>query len=151
MSKQSRFMAFCLRNGESATISNSSGTACPCWNWRGSGYSPEYHRLYPASANCNGTGLVSSSTAQTSVKAFFYPLGVVGIKIPEDIKTVIGETVEGDLIMYGTANASTAALVDISALAEQEDYIAYNSKNYKVRKVYDMPHGTGQVAILVRK
>ena len=145
-------MRHLIRQGESATVNSLTGTACPCMTYRGTGYSREWHRLNTGSANCNGTGLISSSTTTTTVKAIFYPPGAggLGLALPEDLKTAIGEKIDADLVMYGQANTTDNAYFSISSFIEREDYITYGGVNYLVRNVYDLPN-TGQVSLLKRK
>ena len=152
MSKQTRFMSFIFRQGESATINSVTGTTCPCWAVGVTGYNPQWHADYPAAEACNGTGLIVRTTTQTSIKAKFYPAGVIGMSdLPEDFKTAIGEKQEDHILMYGQCNASTGAYVSVSGYTEDDDYITYNSVNYRFRKVYTLPEILCQVSLLVKK
>jgi len=145
-------MAHLRRKGEEAIAVNTSGSACPCWNWRGVGYSKEWHRLYPNADDCNGTGLISSTPVSTTVKAFFYPVGLVESRgLPDSIKTVIGERTDVDLIMWGTAKDSDGSFFDLSGWEQREDYITYDSVNYRANKVFDLPESLGQCILLVKK
>lgn len=155
MSKLTGFLNNCANRGQSATIYNRTGTQCPCWDWRGKGYNPQYHADYPAAEECSGTGLISSTTTETDVKAFFYHVGLVGLtSLPENIKAVIGDRVDADLIMFGTAKTEDNSLFDLTDMetvsTKREDYITYDSVDYRVEKVYKMAFG-GQIALLKRK
>ncbi len=158
MTDQEMFRSDCLANGASATISNTSGTQCPCMIWRDSenpAYSAEYHRLYPAAEDCGGAGLINRSVTTTNIKAFFTPLNTTISRLfqTKSLQEIIGEHQDADLAMVGAVNTANGQFVDISGLVEREDKITYNAVEYVVRHFYDLSNSerVGQVALLKRK
>ena len=142
MTDRSVFMLDCYRFGNTATATQVTGTACGCV--KSSGSSREWHRLHPDDDNCNGTGLVNTTTTTTSVKAFFTNrLQSLMTFLNQYKKTEIGELDDADLFMYGVAKASDASYFDISGLKETGDNrsnkVTFNSQDYLVRHVYDIP------------
>ena len=152
MSQQSRFMAHLIRQGESATVNNLSGSVCPCMTFRGTGYSREWHRLNTAAANCRGTGIISGAISSTTIKAIFYPIGAgsgMGTNLIEDLKLPIGEKVDADLIMYGQVNVEDNTYFSVSSFVEREDCLLYGENYFYMRKTYDLPN-LGQLSLLKR-
>lgn len=116
--------------------------------WRGEGYSPEYHRLYPSAEDCEGSGLISSTDTLIEIKAVFYPAIIDNLRrLPEDTKTIIGEIQDSDYIMYGTLNLENDTYYDLSGLDKNEDLVNYKTNKFKVEKVFKLPK-VGQGAIL---
>jgi len=145
-------MSFLLRQGEAATITSITGTVCPCDTVGVTGYNPQYHIDFPLVEDCKGNRIIDTTTVEVSIKAKFYPAGVVGMHdLPEDFKTAIGEKQEDHMLMYGQCNASTGAYVSVSGYSEDNDYITYNSIEYRFRKVYTLPETLCQVSLLVKK
>jgi hypothetical protein len=155
MNYQTEFLIVLKKNGASATIASKTGTVCPCFASRGqNAYSPDWHVNNPTAAACGGTGLISVTSTTINIKAFFFPVavGMWGTQIPENIKTLIGEKVDADLVMYGTLNDTTDAVIDLNTYVEAQDLLTYDSVVYRIRNVYDLDitTGVGQVALLKR-
>jgi len=159
MSTQTRFLNFLLHRGTTATVNQVSGTACPCMTWRDANrpeYSAEYHRTYPAAAHCNGTGSINTSTTSTSVKLIQFSVQAMTSSglISKETASQIGELQKTDVLVYGTVNASTGMIFDLSTLTEKEDTIRLNSVTYRVRHVWNLPffdeEKMAQIAVLKR-
>jgi len=153
MSRQHSFMAFLAREGETATVTRVTGDACPCWNWRGTGYSKEYHRLPGSEPDCNGTGLQNASPAQTTVKALFYEAGLMAASPTPDVRLPVGELETADLVMLGCLDTSDQSFEDLSDLEERKDKVTRSSVDYVPRKVYGVTFGgdIGQAILLKKK
>ena len=142
MTDQSTFMIDCYRFGNTATVTQVTGTACGCVASQGS--SREWHRLHPTADDCNGTGLIDTTTTTTSVKSFFTNrLQSLMTFLNQYKKTEIGEIDDADLFIYGVAKALDASYFDISGLKETGDNrankVTFNSQDYQVRHIYDIP------------
>ena len=139
--RQKQFLSMLAREGETATVTRVTGDVCPCWNWRGAGYSKEYHRLSGSEPDCNGTGLQNASPAITTIKALFYDTGLVPTIPDQNIKIPIGELEVSDLIMFGALDASNYSFEDLADLEERKDKITRNSVDYAPRRVYGARSG----------
>jgi len=149
MTDQSVFMLDCYRLGTTATVTQVTGTVCPCKKDRGSSF--EWHRLNPSAENCNGTGLINKTTTTTSVKAFFTNrLQSLMVFLHQYKKSEIGELDGADMFMFGVAKAADASYFDISGLKETGDNrankVTFNSQDYLVRHVYSIA-GLNEVVI----
>ena len=158
MSYSGRFLSWLnrCRLSETATLTSVTGTACPCMTSRDASnpsYSEEWHRNNSGEDDCNGTGLIDTTTVTTTFKAIFSPPGLVGTTIPNGTVLLqqIGEVTDDDLFMWGAVNSSTLAAVSFDGLSEYNDYITKDSIKYAVRDVVDLPGSVGQVAVLVRR
>lgn len=159
MTKQTRFCMHLLRKGASATLSSVTGTQCPCMISRDADnpeYSHEWHRLYPDADDCNGTGLIDTTTTTTTIKGMVYPVQAATAAglLSKEIMEVIGETQKDDLLWLGTANGTTGAFVDLSSYTEADDSISYESITYNIRHTFSFPWGSeanvAQAAIFKR-
>ena len=157
MTDQTVFMRDCYRFGNSATVTQVTGTACPCV--KSSGSSREWHRLNTGADECNGTGLINTTTTTTTVKAFFTNrLQSLMVFLNQFKKSEIGELDSADLFIFGVAKASDASYFDISGLKETGDNrankITFASEDYLVRHVYSIAGlnetVVGQVGLLKR-
>ena len=154
MTWQARYGAWLRLYGESGILSVITGTACPCMSYKNRvGYSEEYHRLNPGSADCLGTGLISRTTTTTSIYFMVASKSALETSNPEMGAWLesIGEIKNSDLFIKGVSNASTDAQVDISVYTEQNAFITYNSINYTIRDVFKTPKSTGMVGRLCRR
>jgi len=137
MTKQERELKHLIKRGESVTLKSVTGTACPCWTFRGTGYSPQWHVDNSEADACNGTGLIDTTTTTINLKATLYPVEIAlsGTAWPDTLKTAIGEIGDIDLVMYGSVNSDTDAFVSLQSYTQQDDYVIYNSINYIIAKV----------------
>ena len=137
MTKQERELKHLIKRGESVTLKSVTGTACPCWTYRGTGYSPQWHVEHPDADDCEDTGLIDTTTTTINLKATLYPPEITpsGIVWPDSLKTKIGEIGDIDLVMYGSVNNDTDAFVSLQSYTQQDDYVIYNSINYIIAKV----------------
>jgi len=153
MSRQDVFLGKIKRYGTAASILSVTGTACPCFLYRGqNAYSAEWHRLNPTAATCLGTGKINRITEKIEVKAFFYSPAAVHSTLPDVIKNEIGETSNTDLIMVGTLNTTAGGFLDMTTFVEWEDPLTYDGNKYRIRKVYnlDITNNIGQMILLKR-
>jgi len=138
---------------ETATLTTVTGDTCPCMEQGRKNYSPDWHVANPGEDDCEGTGLINTSTTTINIKAVFSPVGLAGNSIPtmkEFIET-IGEIQKDDLFLWGTVNTADGSFADLSGKSEYTDYITKDSKKYLIRDVSDIPASVGQVAHLVRR
>lgn len=146
-----RFLSWLNRYGEAATLSVITGSACPCMSYKGrDSYSEQYHRDNPSAADCGGTGLISSTTTTTNIKAIFSPPGLVGTSIPGGREFIesIGEVQADDLLLWGTVDTSDGSFETLAGYTDYNAYITYDSKKYFIRDVSSIPGQVGQVALL---
>lgn len=157
MTDQETFRLHCYHFGNTATVTQVTGTACGCK--KSSGSSREWHRLNAGSPDCNGTGLISTTTTTTSVKAFFTNrLQSLMTFLNQYKKAEIGEIDDADLFMFGAAKATDASFINISNLKEtganRSNKVTFNSIDYLVRHIYDIAGLNevlvGQVGLLKR-
>lgn len=142
MSIQAEFLKAFLRQGNAATVTKVTGTACPCMASRDSArpqYSAQWHRDNPAAANCAMTGLISRTTTTIAVKGFNLDFGAamarsdsVAQKIP------IGELQQGDVVWQGTIRTDTNVFYDLSTMSDIADKITINGVDYKVKLCYNV-------------
>ena len=159
MSRASRFIGACLRYGDVFTAASVTGTQCPCMISRDANnptYSPDWHINNPAPGDedCNGSGLIDTTSTTINLKGFLYPAALLGTsQVPEDIKSVIGEITNADLIVYGQVNTDTLAFYDLSGLTEYDDTITFDSVTYVDRKTFDLKiqNRIAQVSLFKRK
>ena len=156
MSHQTRFLNWLARAplAESITITETSGTACPCMSSKNrTSYSEQWHRANPDDDDCNGTGLIDSTNTTTTVKAIIATPATMGTRIPgaSHMLEAIGELAVTDLICWGFVNTSTNAQKSLSDPSDYTDKATYGGNDYFIRDVYDIPGGVGQIARLVRK
>ena len=135
-----------VRNGQAATISVVTGTTCPCMTSVDSSrpsYSAEWHRINPAAAACNGTGLISRTTTTVNIKAYFFPINASGNMVPMVAMKLaeIGELDEKDLMMFGPVNTADNTFYSLSSLYDRKDVITYQSKTYLVRHYFPLTIG----------
>lgn len=138
--------------GTDAVYKLTTGTVCPCMSSRDSNkpaYSPEWHRLNPTAAACNGTGLISRVVTSTNVKAFFYEVGIVGDEIKKRFDAaVIGLLKDTDLLVIGTLVSSTGAYMAMA----KEAVFTIGGSDYQVFHISELMTGdvSAQWAILKR-
>jgi hypothetical protein len=139
----------CYHDGESASLTTVSGTTCPCC--ADGEYSAEWHRNNADADDCNGTCLIDTTTTTTSVKGFFAHVGLITrtMLLEKEIKTLIGELQQDDVICYGMVNATTAAEIDMDGLSELADTLTYNSDTYVFRQSIKT-NEFGQIGIFKR-
>lgn len=142
MSARSQFIKHLSHRGQAAVLYSITGTACPCWTYRGTGYSKQWHRDNPSADDCNGTGLISSSTASTNIKIFPYPIaaGIGSFNISDEIKQAIGKINDIDLIVYGTLDTDSHVFKSLVSYTD-EDYITYDLNNYRIARVIELIAG----------
>lgn len=157
MTDQEMYTIDLYHHGHDAALTQISGTTCPCMTWRdpdNPSYSAEWHRLNPTADPCNGTGLIDTTTTNTSIKAFFYPPTALPNRqiLTKEMLAVIGEIAHDDLMLFGSVDATTGVLVDLTGLNEARDYITYNSQKYLARHVFSLHTNieVGQFALLKR-
>ena len=140
MTSQERELKHLIKRGESVTLKSVTGTACPCWTFRGTGYSPQWHVEHPDADDCGDTGLIDTTTTTVNLKATLYPPSVIifGSKLSDEAKTAIGEIGDIDLVMFGSVNSDTDAFVSLQSYTQQDDYVIYNSINYIIAKVISL-------------
>lgn len=149
MSRQSRFLSLCERGGESFTLRKYTGSVCPCMNYRGAGYSAQWHRENPSAADCNGRGIINTTLSIINLKGFFYPASLTGTTgFSEDIKAEIAKLDSGAIILFGQIDTDNNIFYDLS-LDEKEYTLVYSGTPYKIYKVFDLAD-TGQQSILVK-
>lgn len=142
--RETEFLKWVLLEGDTATYTAVTGDACPCMSWRGSGYSPEWHRLNPEDDACNGTGLINTESTETSIKGFFYKTDIHYSFLTDDYKIPAGELKDADVILFGQCNASTGAFVDLATANVRADKITLDSVDYEIRKTLE-PSITGRI------
>ena len=157
MSCQAEFLKAFLRQGNAATVTKVSGTACPCMTSRDSArqqYSAQWHRDHPTAADCAMTGLISRTTTTIAVKGFHLDVGAmlarsdaVANKIP------IGELQQGDVMWQGTIRTDTNAFYDLSALSDIADKITIGGVDYRVKLCYNevIRNETAYQVVLLRR
>ncbi len=159
MSYKTRFIEWLLRSqlAEDAVLSVVTGKDCPCMISRDSAnpsYSAQWHRTNTTATDCAGAGLITTTTATTPIRAVICPpISIIGGNIPinKEWLAQIGEVQKTDLFVWGSANKTTGAYVDLSGKSEYHDFITYDSNKYLIRDVTDLPADAGQVARLVRR
>ena len=157
MTNQKRFFLWLIQNdlAESATLTITSGSVCPCMTYFTDtpSYSAVWHRdISPTASECNGTGIIHATYTNTKIHAVFAPPGLVGQSIPsgKEFLESIGEVQKDDLILWGVCNTSA---VEVS-LVDRTEYTAKITKatvNYTIKDVSVFASLIGQVARLVRR
>ena len=157
MTNQKRFFLWLIQNdlAESATLTITSGSECPCmvsWDSNTSMYSEQWHRDNTSASDCNGTGIIHATDTDTAIRGVFAPPGLVGQSIPsgKEFLESIGEVQKDDLILWGVCNTSA---VEVS-LVDRTEYTAKITKatvNYTIKDVSVFASLIGQVARLVRR
>jgi len=124
-------------HGEDAELTSITGTQCPCWDYRGSGYSAQYHRDNSSADDCERTGLIDTTTTTKNIKLTVYPIGagVWGTNVPDYIKTEIGIMTGIDFVAFGTLDADDNVFLSLAAYGS-EDTITYDSNDYRISKIY---------------
>ena len=157
MSRASRFIGACIRYGDVFTATSVTGTQCPCMISRDANnptYSPAWHVNNPDADDCSGSGLIDTTSTTINLKGFLYPTALLGTsQVPDTIKSVIGETANTDLIVYGQVNTDTLAFYDMSGLTEYDDTITFDSVTYVDRKTFELKIQStiAQVSLFKRK
>ena len=156
MSYSVRFRNWLLRTSlaGAGVLTEVTGSACPCMSYKNrNSYSEEWHRQNSGETDCNGTGLISTTTTTVNFKGIFCAPALVGRLMPtaKEFMEAIGEIQKDDMFLWGAVNSTTSAVVELAGQDEYYDYITYNSNKYIIRDVSDLPGQVGQVAHLVRK
>jgi len=162
MTNQERFLNFLLTNSlaGTGTISEITGTACPCMISRDSSnpsYSEKWHRDNPVGdgdEDCASTGTIDpgKTTTVTTFKAIFATPHMVAGVIPgsKELLDSIGEKSNSDLYLWGLVNTTTLAVIPILEKSEYVTYITYDSINYLIRDAWEILD-QGYACRLVRK
>jgi len=150
---QSRFLALVNRNGESVTLTVTTGTVCPCMSYKGrDSYSEEWHRLNPSEDDCGSTGLIDTTNTATTMKAILYfPQDIGNTPEAKAFLESIGEIANTDLFALGNVKTSDLSFVDLRDYTEYDAKITYDSNNYSLRDVKNLPKDAGQWSRWVRR
>jgi hypothetical protein len=149
-----------VRYGQAFTYVSVTGTQCPCMVWRESDnptYSVEWHRLNPTPGDedCSGSGLISTTTVNNSLKGYIFPAQGLSGKglLSKELIASIGEIQKEDMILLGATVATTGAFFDMSGAVEREDTVTFNSINYVIRHYFSLATSAevGQFFLLRRK
>lgn len=154
MSKQANFIRHCVRKGHSLTFTITTGDTCPCMSWRGVGYSKDWHRTGNPGADvpdCNGTGLINTSTSNKTIKGFIVSEVMLGERnLPESVKTEIGKLDSAYMLLYGQVDISNNSFYSLADFVERETLFTYSGDTYKVRKVFPLSE-VGELTLLVKR
>ena len=153
MSRQSKFLKHVRRNGAAAVITTITGTVCPHIAAVGVTYSKEWHRNNPATADCNGTGLIARTSTTKNIKAFFIPSAMIGSSnVPDNMKKEIGEKVNYDYLMIGVLDADSDVYLDITGYVVNKTYVTFDSSKFRIRNTYPLgiTSEIGQASLLVK-
>lgn len=148
--EQNRFIRYLMRHGVSITATQIAGDACPCISNNRSVYSAQWHADNPSADDCNKTGVINSTTTNTSIKAMLtFDANTLTNFLGIEAKGVIGEIQKGEVIMYGQCDTD-GDFFDVSEFSERRDYLTYDSIEYFVRDNFkiDFTNNVGQVSIL---
>lgn len=155
MTNAERFLLSILKNGVDATITvYSGGTQCPCMISRGSeapAYSADWHRRNPTATDCEGTGLINSTTSTVKLKTMIIDAALIG-----DALKSVGEMVDigiksGDMALYGAVNSETMGNYSLADLTDK-NIITVLDVTYSVKRVYRIPMGeTVITAAVIRR
>ena len=137
------------------TLTVVTGDQCPCMISRDANnptYSEQWHRDNSGEDDCQGTGLINSSTADTTLKCILGTWGIISNSIPgaKKVLTEIGEVNTTDLFGYGFVNTSTLAFTSLLSYTEYNAYITYSSVEYNIKDVFEVMN-IGEVARFSRK
>lgn len=132
MTKQKLFLKAIREHGQSATVHTETGDACPCVTNEGY-YDAQWHRDNPAPGDedCEGKLIIDTTPVNTSVKALILPKADVDEKVKEKIGTML----EDEHLFMGAYNVSTGAIVDVSGMDENHDYVLFQGDKYNLRDV----------------
>lgn len=133
--------------GASATLVYYAGeTDCPCKTHRDSSRpamtSREYHDLYPAATNCNGTGKIGGTRTSVSIKSFIGPISLLSfksLKFPIKLNDPGLIDMDADFLMSGALNVATSAFVDLAAVKSPTTTVTWDGKTFKIKHVFDVP------------
>lgn len=127
--------------GSSATWTHVTGTACPCLTSRGDGssqYSTEWHRNNPTADDCEGTGLIDTTSTGYAIKAVFsMELETLSNYLKDRIQSKVGDMKNNYMIMYQPIKTSDYSLIDLESIDKNADTITWNSRYFKVLFVVD--------------
>lgn len=156
MSFRDTLLIFLQDYGRAATLTKITGDVCPCWSYRGSGYSADYHALEGAVADCEGTGILKSSqvTTTTNIKGVFYDPQIVGVRgLPDFAKVPLGWLNDSNIFMIGTLDTTNLVYLDLSGYVNIQSKLTLGSVDYEIRKIIDIDQTLqiGQIAKLIRK
>jgi len=155
MSDKDRYMQNLYRTGDTCVLEIYTGTKCGCWDYRGKGYSPVWHRNPNPGKNvpdCGGTGLLVAGRITTTVnlKAIIIPIDNTSImKLSKEIVAEIGRIKSNSYYLVGSIDTDTLEFYSLSSLIEYQSKLIYDGKSFKVRHVSNV-YNTGQEALLVQ-
>lgn len=89
----------------------------------------------------------------TNVKGVFVPVMLYSnTPLYDQIKEVIGEIQQDDLICFGLVKTSDGTIIDMSAMVERKDKLTLRSMDFVVRTVqkFQMQGGEYQLAFCKR-
>ena len=151
---QPRFAKWLLRNGETATLIELTGSTCPCMTHFSDtpSYSKQWHRENPNADDCNGTGIINGTYSRTAIYGIFSPPNLVGNSIPggKEFIDSIGEIQKDDLIIWGITDASLNN-VNVTYKSEYVTKVTHKGVDYTLKDMSIIPNAVGQVARLARR
>ncbi|HNR69545.1 MAG TPA: hypothetical protein PKN24_15980 [bacterium] len=156
MDRLTRFINSIIANGTAATVKEySGGTQCPCMISRGTeapAYSADWHRRNPSATNCNGTGLIGSTTSTVSIKTMVIDAKAVGDEVDRSGKwTEIGKLEADDVALYGAVKVSDGSNYSFADLTDKNE-ITVLGNTYAVKYTLKIPiDGTVVTAALCRR
>lgn len=134
--KLTEFKEHLLLNGDSVTYTALTGTNCPCRLYNdgtNASYSTEWHDNNSGEDACNGTLLIDTSTANTTLKAVItLDIDRVLEYLKSSLKTEIGQKGNRFVALLGCLDSTDNSLFDFSAVNKKGDYFTFNSKTFKL-------------------
>jgi len=146
MTNKERWRWDIKRNGMPVTLTQKTGTACPCLAERGA-YSPGWHAAHLTAEDCQGREIIDTTTTETTLLAYMVTAqGQTWYAArSKELATVIGEMQKDDLLMVGVVT-NTGVWFDMNPLVETSDTINFKSKYYVCRHVVEyFETSSGQV------